>query len=84
MGGGLVYLRFKFQPKEKISPNYVSYPFPRNEPEILEKFLGASFRDERVKRHCERLNFEASHKFTKRTKSEEVRMSADGGKPSVF
>jgi len=39
-----------------IETNYVSYPFPRNEPEILEKFLGASFRVERVKRHCERLN----------------------------
>jgi hypothetical protein len=30
--------------------------FPRNEPEILEKFLDASFRVERVKRHCEQLN----------------------------
>jgi hypothetical protein len=27
MGGGLVYLRFKFQPKEKISPNPCSAIF---------------------------------------------------------
>ena len=42
--------------QEIIETNYVSYPFPRTEPENLENFLGAKFRAERVKRHHERLN----------------------------